>query len=126
MSANYADALTALYPSEVWSMTDSSNYDTLVWGSETVAQPTQEVLDAEIVTLDQQAPLNACKDEASRRLYKTDWTTISDVADPMKSNPYLLNQSDFIVYRNNIRKVAVNPVAGYIDWGTTPTAQWST
>jgi len=124
MSANYADALTALYPSEVWSMTDSSNYDTLVWGSETVAQPTQEVLDAEIVTLDQQAPLNACKDEASRRLYKTDWTTISDVADPMKSNPYLLNQSAFIVYRSNVRKLAVNPVAEPV-WPVEPTPSWS-
>ena len=124
MSANYADALTALYPSEVWSMTDSNVYATLYWESTTVAQPTQETLDAEIVTLDQQAPLNACKQEASRKLYATDWTTISDVADPSKSNPYLTNQADFVAYRSNVRKLAVNPVADPV-WPVEPTPTWS-
>lgn len=124
MSANYSDALTALYPTEVWSMTNSDDYATLVWESQTVAQPTQEALDAEIVTLDQQAPLNACKNQATKLLYETDWTTIADVADPMKSNPYLLNQSAFIVYRSNVRKLAVNPVANPV-WPVKPTEQWS-
>jgi len=124
MNANYADALTALYPTEIWSMTDSSIYDTLVWGSETIAKPTQETLDAERTTLDQQAPLNACKQEASRKLYLTDWTTIADVADPTKSNPYLTNQSDFVTYRSNVRKLAVNPVADPV-WPIEPTPTWS-
>lgn len=124
MSANYSDALTALYPTEVWSMTNSDDYATLVWESQTVPQPTQEALDAEIVTLDQQAPLNACKNQATKLLYETDWTTIADVADPMKSNPYLLNQSAFIVYRSNVRKLAVNPVANPV-WPVKPTEQWS-
>lgn len=124
MSANYADALTALYPNEVWSMTNSDVYTTLSWESQTVAKPTQEALDAEIVTLDQQAPLNACKQEASRKLYLTDWTTIADVADPAKSNPYLTNQSEFVAYRSNLRQLAVNPVANPV-WPVEPTAQWS-
>jgi len=125
MSANYADALTALYPTEVWSMTDSNVYESLDWESTSVAKPTQEALDAEIVTLDQQAPYNACKTEASRKLYLTDWTTIADVADPTKSNPYLTNQADFVTYRSNLRKLAVNPVANPV-WPVEPTAQWST
>jgi len=124
MSANYADALTALYPTEVWSMTDSDSYATLMWESTTVAQPTQEALDAEIVTLDQQAPFTACKTEATRRLYASDWTTIADVADPTKSNPYLTNQADFVSYRSNLRKLAVNPVVNPV-WPVEPTAQWS-
>jgi hypothetical protein len=124
MSANYADALTALYPTEVWSMTDSNAYETLIWESTTVAKPTQEALDAEIVTLDQEAPYNACKTEASRKLYLTDWTTIADVADQTKSNPYLTNQDEFVAYRSNVRKLAVNPVANPV-WPIEPTATWS-
>jgi hypothetical protein len=124
MSANYADALTALYPTEVWSMTDSDSYATLMWESTIVAKPTQQSLDAEIVTLDQQAPYNACKTEASRRLYASDWTTIADVADPTKSDPYLTNQADFVSYRSNLRKLAVNPVVNPV-WPVEPTAIWS-
>jgi hypothetical protein len=124
MSATYADALTALYPNESWSMTDDLNYVTLVWNSTVVAKPTQEVLDAERVTLDQQAPYVACKQEASRRLYLTDWTTIADVADPTKSDPYLTNQAAFVAYRSNLRKLAVNPEVNPV-WPVEPTAAWS-
>ena len=124
MSATYADALTALYPNESWSMTDDLNYVTLVWNSTVVAKPTQEVLDAEIVTLDQQAPYAACKQEASRKLYLTDWTTIADVADPTKSDPYLTNQAAFVSYRSNVRKLAVNPEVNPV-WPVEPTATWS-
>jgi hypothetical protein len=62
---------------------------------------------------------------ASQKLYETDWTTISDVSDPTKSNPYLTNVDEFLAYRNTIRQYAINPVAGNIDWATPPTAIWS-
>jgi hypothetical protein len=61
---------------------------------------------------------------ASDLLYRTDWTTIPDVADPTKSNPYLANPQDFVVYRNAVRQYAVNPIAGNIDWPLIPTAIW--
>ena len=125
MSATYADALTALYPNESWSMTDDLNYVTLVWNSTAVAKPTEQQLQDEITMLDLQAPYAACKQEASRRLYATDWTTIADVADPAKSNPYLTNQAAFISYRSDVRKLAVNPVANPV-WPVEPTAVWST
>lgn len=64
------------------------------------------------------------KSTASKLLYETDWTTIADVASPTNS-PYLANQADFIAYRNEIRKIAVNPVAGNINWPTKPTEQWA-
>lgn len=51
-----------------------------------------------------------CKIKASALLYETDWTTIADVADSANS-PYLKNQSEFIVWRSQIRALAVNPVA---------------
>jgi hypothetical protein len=65
------------------------------------------------------------KQIASGLLYDTDWTTIPDVADPTKSNPYLTNTQDFVVYRNAIRQYAVYPVAGFIDWPTVPIVVWT-
>jgi len=61
---------------------------------------------------------------ASGKLYATDWTTISDVSDPAKSNPYLSNVQDFITYRNAVRQYAVYPVAGDINWPAEPQAVW--
>lgn len=123
MSANYADALTALYPNEVWSMTDDNNYSTLVWNSVTVPKPSEQQLQDEITVLDVQAPFEACKAEASRRLYLTDWTSIADVASPA-NNPYLMNQAAFLAYRNELRKLAVNPVVDPV-WPVEPNAVWS-
>jgi hypothetical protein len=65
------------------------------------------------------------KAKASQLLYETDWTTISDVADPALSNPYLMNQADFFVYRSALRQIAVYPTDGYITFPTKPQEQWS-
>lgn len=124
MSANYADALAALAPTGVWSMTDITDYDTLVWYPSPCEQPTKEQCDAEIVVLNQQAPLTACKNQATKLLYETDWTTIADVANPEKSNPYLMNQDEFTVYRSQLRQLAVYPVATP-DFPVKPTEKWS-
>jgi hypothetical protein len=56
-------------------------------------------------------------------LTATDWTTVADVANPINS-PYLSNQAEFIVYRNKIRKIAVDPIAGDIVWAVQPTPVW--
>ena len=58
-------------------------------------------------------------------LTQTDWTTIPDVADSKISNPYLTNQTEFIAFRNQVRPIAINPVAGNINFPTMPTAIWS-
>lgn len=65
------------------------------------------------------------KATAVRKLQETDWATIPDVADPNKSNPYLVNPAQFLTYRNTIRAYAINPVEGYIDWAVVPNAIWS-
>ena len=59
-------------------------------------------------------------------LQSTDWTTIPDVSDPTKSDPYLSNVNDFVTYRNFVRQYAINPVAGDITWPTLPQAIWTT
>jgi hypothetical protein len=66
------------------------------------------------------------KADAVVKLQATDWTTIPDVADPAKSNPYLSNAQEFITYRNVVRQYAVYPVAGNINWPTVPQEVWAT
>lgn len=66
------------------------------------------------------------KKTASQKLYETDWTTIPDVGDPTKSNPYLSNVQDFVTYRNTIRQYAINPIAGVINWPSIPQTIWTT
>ena len=66
------------------------------------------------------------KNTAVGKLQATDWTTIPDVGDPTKSNPYLSNVQDFVTYRNAVRQYAINPVAGDINWPTLPQEIWAT
>ena len=63
------------------------------------------------------------KNTASQLLANTDWTTIPDIANPV-NDPYLANQDEFIAYRNEIRKIAVYPTAGYLVWATPPIEVW--
>lgn len=65
------------------------------------------------------------KQNAVTKLQATDWTTVADVADPALSNPYLVNQAEFIAWRSQVRAIAVNPTAGNLDWPTKPQEQWS-
>ena len=62
---------------------------------------------------------------AMGKLQSTDWTTIPDVSDPIKSDPYLSNAQEFITYRNAVRQYAVYPVAGDINWPTIPQEIWT-
>jgi hypothetical protein len=66
------------------------------------------------------------KQTAMFKLQNTDWTTIPDVSDPTKSNPYLSNVADFVVYRNAVRQYAINPIEGYINWPVAPQENWAT
>jgi hypothetical protein len=65
------------------------------------------------------------KAKATQLLYQTDWTSEAAVADPAVSNPYLMNQSEFLAYRSAVREIAINPVAGVITWPTKPQEVWS-
>lgn len=121
---NYPNALLSLTPTAQWSMTNNDDYSTLVWYSTDIAQPSKEACDAEIARLIAYQPLAACKEQASSLLYGTDWTTIPDVANPSTSNPYLMNQAAFVAYRNQLRQLAVHPVADPV-WPVAPSAQWS-
>jgi hypothetical protein len=123
MSATISQALYALEPTAEWTLSDPNDYNTCVWLSPSIPQPTQAQVNQEIATLNSNQPLVDCKNQASKLLYATDWTTIPDVASST-NNPYLMNQADFIAYRNQIRALAVTPVANPV-WPTMPTAKWS-
>ena len=123
MSATVTDALRSLTPTAQWTI-QGEDYATIQWFSSDIVQPTQQEVNDEIINLDIQAPLNACKQQASTLLTATDWTTIADVADPAKSNPYLLNQAEFAAYRSAVRMLAVYPVAAPV-WPVKPQEQWS-
>jgi hypothetical protein len=58
---------------------------------------------------------NENKTTGKNLLLQTDWTTIADVGDPAKSQPYLQNQAEFISWRNEVRNVVLNPVCGPIE-----------
>ena len=66
------------------------------------------------------------KNKAIDLLAQTDWTTIPDVSDSTKSNPYLSNVNDFVTYRNAVRQYAINPVVGDIAWPILPQEVWTT
>jgi len=64
------------------------------------------------------------KAQAVQLLQATDWVNEPDVINT-SLNPHLLNQGDFIVYRSQLRAIAVNPTAGDLTWPTQPQEQWS-
>jgi hypothetical protein len=65
------------------------------------------------------------KQTAIKYLQETDWTSVADVGNPELSNPYLMNQSEFIAWRSGVRGIAVNPIAGDNVFTPKPQEQWS-
>lgn len=118
---DYVQILSVNYAGSEWSM-EANDYSTLQWYSNT-PKPTQAELDALWPSTQEKIAKDACKKQASELLYATDWTTIPDVANPANT-PYLMNQADFIAYRNTVRQLAVNPVVNPV-FPDKPTEQWS-
>ena len=100
-------------------------YPTVVLISNNVAYDADgNEISYDLVAVDEQAAKNTCSTQAKQILQATDWTSIADVGDPTKSNPYLVNQAAFISYRSTARNLAVNPVVDPV-FPTAPTEQWS-
>lgn len=116
MISYYTQAIYALYPEVVKTITE--NNVVIAYDAE------GNVVDYDPVAVQAEANKLDCKNQAKQILQDTDWTSIADVGDPAKSNPYLENQAEFISYRSAIRNYAVNPVTDPV-WPTPPTEQWS-
>jgi hypothetical protein len=109
----FTQAIYKLYPNVV-STSGNIAYD--AEGNEVTYDP---------VTVQQEADKLSCADQAKAILTATDWTSIGDVGDPAKANPYLVNQAEFVAYRSTVRGYAVNPVVDPV-FPTQPSEQWST
>jgi hypothetical protein len=95
-----------------WAVTCQQEWATADYNAKNPPAPTPEELTKQ------------CKINAATILSQTDWTSIADVGDPTKANPYLVNQAEFIAYRSTVRGYAVNPVPNPV-FPTAPTEQWS-
>lgn len=84
-----------------------------------ITQATQQ----EIIFRQQQARM-ANKNEATTLLQQTDWTATVDINNPQYSNPYLGNQPEFLVYRSQVRQIAINPPVTVDVWPTPPEEVW--
>jgi hypothetical protein len=112
MNRYFLQAIFILYP-QVVTVDGDKAYD--AEGNEVMYDP---------VAVQEEADKLSCADQAKAILTATDWTSIGDVGNPEMSNPYLVNQAEFIAYRSTIRNYAVNPVIDPV-WPTQPTEQWS-
>ena len=112
MSDYFFQAIYILYP-QVVSIIGNEAFD---------AEGNQVQYDA--IAVQEEADKLYCKAQATSILQTTDWTSIADVGDPTKANPYLVNQAEFIAYRSTVRGYAVNPVVNPV-FPTQPTEQWS-
>jgi hypothetical protein len=79
---------------------------------------------AQEIAQEENSVKEANKSVAMDLLQQTDWTSMPDVCDPLKSNPYLTNQVEFTQYRSIIRNIAINPTVDAI-FPDMPTKIWS-
>jgi hypothetical protein len=112
MKDYFIEAIYALYPQTIRTVGDEA-FD--ADGNPVEYDP---------VLVQEEAAKLSCADQAKSILTATDWTSISDVGNAEMSNPYLINQAEFIAYRSTIRNYAVNPVVDPV-WPTQPIEQWS-
>lgn len=108
----FIQAIYILYP-EVFTTRGNTAYDA-----------NENVVSYDAAYVQDYADKLSCSAQAKTILTSTDWTSIPDVGIPTASNPYLVNQAEFIAYRSQIRALAINPVANPV-WPTQPTEQWS-
>ena len=64
------------------------------------------------------------KATAVQKLKNSDWVELPSVT-ATTSVPHLLNLSEWLPYRDQLRAFAINPRDGNITWPTKPTEQWS-
>jgi hypothetical protein len=57
-------------------------------------------------------------------LIATDWAVQSDVRNT-NNNPHLINTEEFDAYRLELRRIAINPPDGNIDFPIKPQENWS-
>ena len=59
--------------------------------------------------IDYEAEAQTIGQQANALLIASDWTALPSTGDPLQSNPYLINQEEFIAWRSQVRAIALNP-----------------
>jgi hypothetical protein len=70
-----------------------------------------------------EALLESCKSKAKHLLKETDWVELPSVTDETQ-NKYLLNQSEFLIFRSQVRALAINPITNAV-FPAIPVSVWS-
>jgi len=83
-----------------------------------------EFLPPPLPTVDESSNDEYIKDWAIRKLSYTDWVEIPSVGD-INNTPHLVNKDEFIAYRNELRKIALNPSLFTGTMPPKPQEQWS-
>jgi hypothetical protein len=65
------------------------------------------------------------KNKAQQLLQETDWTATVDISNSQYSNPYLVNQNEFLAYRSTVRAIAVNPPTTPAIFPAVPVEVWA-
>ena len=81
----------------------------------------QEKLTSSAIEIENEIKNNN-KTQAQELLKQTDWATFSDIT---TGTLKLSNQTDFIIFRNTVRAIAVNPPTTPAVFPTQPQAAWS-
>lgn len=118
MSIRKADipaALQSLRPGAQW-VVRGDEYSGLDWVDTAQACPTEEEINAEIIRLDGVYQLDACKNEAKKRIAATDWAALPDVS--------LTNKNEFTAYRALLRALIITPTVDPV-WPVEPAAVWA-
>ena len=98
----------------------------LYWNTDKLgAEPTQAQLDAAWPIYEGQQIADQNKTTATSLLQATDWTCTVDITNPEYSNPYLVNQAEFLSYRSTVRAIAVNPPTTPVVFPQEPQEVWS-
>jgi hypothetical protein len=111
-----ADAIVFLAPNAEFTINDG----VIDWINPSVPPITQAKINEAKETLSAKSVFDICKEQAINLLKLTDWATLSDLTN---ASPKLLNQDEFLSYRQTVRLFVVNPVAEP-SWPTIPKAQW--
>jgi hypothetical protein len=76
-------------------------------------------LPSEQIAENEKLLISANKSLVQKLLSETDWVELPSVANPANI-PHLLNASDFFMYRNALRAIAVNPPRSAPNWPKIP------
>lgn len=109
-----SNALFSLTPDAQWTISNN-DYDTIVWHTPAIPQPTRSEVEAEVNRLTYNIPFDACSNEAKKILSESDWAMLPDVN--------ISNKAEFEAYRAQLRVLVFNPVEAPV-FPTEPQPVW--